>query len=274
MKIKYLGTAAAEGFPALFCDCEKCKKARKAGGKNIRTRSQAIIDGKLLIDYPPDTYWHLIRNDINILDVPDCVITHEHSDHFFPMDMEWMRAGFSHPPAGWHFRVYGSSDIEKGLGDLPERTEGILQYVRVKAFEPFQIGSYTITALKALHGTENPYIYMISDGEKTILYAHDTDIFPDETMEYLRKTKPYFHAVSLDCTEGAEEELPYQGHMCLGSNRKCREILNEMGVTDSRTRFILNHFSHNGLNAVYDEFQALAAKEGFITSYDGMEMEV
>ena len=44
MKLKYLGTAAAEGVPALFCTCEVCRKSMELGGKNIRTRSQAIID--------------------------------------------------------------------------------------------------------------------------------------------------------------------------------------------------------------------------------------
>lgn len=54
MKIQYLGTAA-EGLPALFCECETCKHAAFLGGRNIRTRSQAIIDDALLIDYPADT---------------------------------------------------------------------------------------------------------------------------------------------------------------------------------------------------------------------------
>jgi len=40
MKFQYLGTAAAEGWPALFCNCDNCEKARKAGGKNIRIRTQ------------------------------------------------------------------------------------------------------------------------------------------------------------------------------------------------------------------------------------------
>ena len=56
MKLKYLGTAAAEGIPVLFCDCDVCKKSMQLGGRNIRTRSQAIIDNTLLIDFPPDTY--------------------------------------------------------------------------------------------------------------------------------------------------------------------------------------------------------------------------
>lgn len=273
MNIKYLGTAASEGFPALFCECENCKKARKLGGKNFRTRSQAIIDGKLLIDFPADTYWHLTKNNIDILNLSHCFITHIHQDHFYPEDMKYLTKGYSHPPADWQFNVYGSSDVEDKLGDLPKRTNGRLKYTHINAFEPFILGEYTITALKALHGTENPYIYIISDGEKTILYAHDTDIFPGETWEYLRKTKPYFDLVSLDCTEGAEESLPYKGHMCLGTNKKCRDMMNEMGLTDSKTKFILNHFSHNGLSAAYDEFVPIAESEGFIVSFDGMEIK-
>ena len=33
MEIQYLGTAAAEGWPALFCDCDICHRARKEGGE-------------------------------------------------------------------------------------------------------------------------------------------------------------------------------------------------------------------------------------------------
>lgn len=36
--------------------------------------------------------------------------------------------------------------------------------------------------------------------------------------------------------------------------------------------FVLNHFSHNG-NAVYDDFSHIAGKNGFLVSYDGMELE-
>ena len=33
MKFRYLGTAASEGWPALFCNCEYCLKAKKARRK-------------------------------------------------------------------------------------------------------------------------------------------------------------------------------------------------------------------------------------------------
>ena len=70
MKLTYLGTAAAEGFPALFCNCPYCEEARRLGGKNIRTRSQSLINDDLLIDFPADTYHHLLlqgmRGDMKI----------------------------------------------------------------------------------------------------------------------------------------------------------------------------------------------------------------
>ncbi len=44
MKIKYLGTAAAERVPAIFCTCEVCSFARKEKGKEIRTQMQTWVD--------------------------------------------------------------------------------------------------------------------------------------------------------------------------------------------------------------------------------------
>jgi phosphoribosyl 1,2-cyclic phosphate phosphodiesterase len=50
MKLLFLGTAAAEGFPGLFCNCASCREARALGGKNLRMRSSLLINEDLLID--------------------------------------------------------------------------------------------------------------------------------------------------------------------------------------------------------------------------------
>ena len=47
MNIRFLGTAAAEGIPGIFCQCPACRAARAAGGRELRTRSGAIVDGRL-----------------------------------------------------------------------------------------------------------------------------------------------------------------------------------------------------------------------------------
>ena len=62
MKFTFLGTAAAEGFSAVFCNCKYCIEARKLKGKNIRTRSQSLINDDLLVDLPADTYSHFSHN--------------------------------------------------------------------------------------------------------------------------------------------------------------------------------------------------------------------
>ena len=57
MKLTYLGTAAAEGWPAAFCNCDGCRAARRLGGRNIRTRSQALVDDALLLERTPCFIW-------------------------------------------------------------------------------------------------------------------------------------------------------------------------------------------------------------------------
>ena len=47
MNLTYLGTAAAEGWPGIFCRCEFCERAKRLGGRDIRTRSQALLDDAL-----------------------------------------------------------------------------------------------------------------------------------------------------------------------------------------------------------------------------------
>lgn len=274
MKIKFLGTAAAEGTPAFFCDCEVCRLSRERGGKNIRTRTQALIDGKLLIDFGPDTYYHLIRDKINLTDVENCLITHVHEDHLYERELYYLGSGFGHPHNGYVFNIYGSEDIKAITEPIAALTEGRLNINAVKPFKPFTVGDYTVTALKAWHGTENPYIYLITKDNKTILYAHDSDMFPKETQEYLESVKPHIDLASLDCTNANAPEITYRGHMGLIQNKQCRQYLTETGIADTNTVFVLNHFSHNGTNCLYDEFLPIAEKYGFIVSYDSMEIEI
>lgn len=45
-------------------------------------------------------------------------------------------------------------------------------------------------------------------------------------------------------------------------------------IISGRTKMVLNHFSHNGISSVYDEFKPIANNKGFEISYDGMEITV
>ena len=112
---------------------------------------------------------------------------------------------------------------------------------------------------------------MISDSEKTILYLHDTGLLFDEVYDYLENNKVKADLVSYDCTYVA---LPSAGgHMGLDSVPIVRKKLEEIGVCGEKTVHIVNHFSHNGM-LLHDELCEAAAKIGFLTSYDGMAVEI
>ena len=69
MQIKFLGTGAAEGIPAINCDCNHCIRAREEGGKLVRERSAILFQlpgYNMLVEVPPD-----IRDLINRQQVHD-----------------------------------------------------------------------------------------------------------------------------------------------------------------------------------------------------------
>lgn len=276
MKLQFLGTAAAEGVPSLFCQCEVCRKARERGGREIRSRSQAIVNDRLMIDFPCDTFSHVTQHGIDLSRVRNFLITHVHGDHTFPWELCNIRRGRAHFREdgidGVHF--YGSEDVAPRFEAQIKEVVDRIHVHTVAPFAPFTVENMKITALKAKHGTAHPYIYMIEDGNSAMLYGHDTDVFCEETWEYLKGASVVFDLVSLDCTGGAHEDLNYSGHMCLGRNITCRNRMMECGIANGDTVFVLNHFSHNGLNVNYLEFSQLAQQNGFEISYDGMTVEV
>lgn len=270
MKFQFLGTAAAEGIPALWCECEVCRRSREIGGRALRTRSQAIIDDQLLIDFPADTYAHLLKNKLDLLNVHNILITHSHQDHLYELDFGMLSPGFSHVPADFKLNIYGSDKVGEMVSPKIANIPQLASFTEVKAFEPFCAGKYSVTPLKAIHDPNaGPLFYMISDGEKTVLYGHDTHYFCDEVWEYLAKVKPHFDLVSLDCTNGMRP-MNYVGHMGFYENRQVRDRFIAEGYADEKTIFVSNHFSHNAESVVYDDLAKIAAKEDFLVSYDGM----
>ena len=279
MKIQYLGTAAAEGIPALFCSCKSCEEARRLGGKNIRTRSQAIIDDTLLIDFPADTYMHVLHGGLQLHKVRHCLITHAHCDHLYPDELSMRHGNFAKMTAEEEgvLCLYGSRAVKKKVGDIiydyDLEKQNRVSFCSVLPHQTYDVGGYSVTPMTAVHDPmAGPYIYAIAKDGKTMLYGHDTGVFPEATWEYLAKSGLRFDFVSLDCTEG-DGPMGYDSHMNLERDLLVRERLIAIGCADEKTVFCANHFSHNGQNVTYDVFTERAAKHGFLTSFDGMCVE-
>ncbi len=280
MKIKYLGTSAAEGIPAMFCECEICKKSRALGGKNIRTRSQALIDNSLLLDFPSDTFSHFLKYDIPMSKIEACLITHSHEDHLCVNEIIYRKHGFARIYSDKRLTFYSdcsSFDIIKRKLDFHQIPTDTVNNALISPFVPFDASGYKVTALRASHSAATaPVVYLIEKDGKTLLYSHDSSEYPEESIEYLKNFGKHIDFVSSDCTEGTKE-ISYVGHLNLQRNIKMREHFDRMGITDKNTVWCLNHFSHNGGHdggvVIYDDFSKIAEGYGFITSYDGLEIE-
>lgn len=276
MKIQYLGTAAAEGIPAIFCDCETCRKSALAGGRNIRTRSQALIDDCLLVDFPADTYMHFLQYSVPLSKIKNCLITHSHLDHLYPTDLAMRKDGFSHLSESFPMTFYSDVSGCEMLNDtkrahaIDDNTVVVNQLV---LNEPFEVDGYKVVALRAAHDPKStPVVFLIEKDGKTLFYSNDTSEYPEESMAYLKTLKKPIDFISLDCTEACNH-VTYIGHLSLERCIALRQTLLDIGAADEKTKFILNHFSHNGKNVMYDEFVKIAAEHGFDVTYDGMVVE-
>jgi phosphoribosyl 1,2-cyclic phosphate phosphodiesterase len=273
MRLQYLGTGAAEGIPATFCACPVCKEAARRGGREIRTRSQALLDGKILFDFPPDTYAHYLNYRFDLPGIEHVLVTHSHMDHFFPQEFELRSGGFVHePPPLLH--VYGNDKVGRALLAALPRGDQESQRLVFRPLTPFEktgVGGYAVTPLLAKHDpAERCLFYLAERGGGALLYAHDTGIFPDETWDYLGSARPRLGMVSLDCTMAAFKEG--SNHMGLPDAALVRERLLDMGLAGEATVFALNHFSHNGgLN--HRELCEKAQTLGFTVAWDGLGLE-
>ena len=269
MKVTYLGTAAAEGFPALFCNCQYCNEARKVGGKNIRTRSQTIINDDLLIDFPADTYSHFLQNGIKGDQIKYLLITHSHSDHFYFQDLFMRRGPFAHNMSVPSLKVFCSKSVYDKFDIIPEN-------VKVMILEPYQsikFGQYMITTLPARHMLDSEAFIYIIQGEKTLLYAHDTGYFYEDVFEFIEKNKFAFDMVSLDCTN-VDIPITDEGtHMGFPNIERVLNRLTAMGAITDLTLKYVNHFSHNG-NPLQYILEEKAKYYDCLVSYDGCQVVI
>ncbi|MBR3864666.1 MAG: MBL fold metallo-hydrolase [Clostridia bacterium] len=267
MKITYLGTAAAEGFPALFCNCKYCNEARKAGGKNIRTRSQALINDNLLIDFPADTYSHFLQNDIRGDKIEYLLISHAHPDHFYLADLFMRNFPYSHNMSAPTLKLFCPKTVYEAFDNIPKNIEATI----LQPYQTVDLGQYKITALPAKHMLDSQAFIYIIQGEKTLLYAHDTGYFYDEVINFIQKNKFVFDMVSLDCTN---VDIPISDagtHMGFINIERLLNRLFAIGaITDSTLKYV-NHFSHNG-NPLHHILEDRAKQYDCLVSYDGCKV--
>ena len=270
MRLTYLGTAAAEGFPALFCNCAYCREARRLGGKNIRTRAQALVNDDLLIDFPADTYHHFLSHGIEGDTVRYLLLSHAHSDHLYPMDLTIRHGCYAHRMRAPTLSVVASPYVASTLGALPN-----VEVTPIRPFESVTLGPYRVTALPARHMQERPVgdaLFYLIEGERTLLYAHDTGFFFEDVFDFLQKEHICLDMLSLDCTNADIPIGDTGSHMGFANHERLLKRLRDGGVLSADTLCYVNHFSHNG-NPLHEHLTSRAATLGCHVSYDGCRVD-
>ncbi len=277
MKFKFLGTAAAEAIPALWCNCDTCKQAWANGGKDIRRRASYLIDDDTLIDFGPDAHWQTHAFDVNLTKIKRIFFTHPHADHLDPVELFWRSPGFGNLETT--LDVYGMNRIAcRIMDELSGTGHGYsLEDLKIKFHSLWHGAEFetddgiSATAIDARHAEGlGALFYAIRRGGKSVLVANDTGYPLEHSWEIIEKMK--FDLVTVDSTMGFSNTR-YNGHMNVDTVVEFAERLKEKGCLNPGARVFATHFSHNGGN-LQSRLEEYFTPHGIGVAYDGLEIDL
>lgn len=275
MELLLLGTAAAEGWPAPFCVCEACREARRRGGPNVRSRSGALVDDDLKIDFCPDTVSQMQRTGRDLSAVRTLVFTHQHSDHIAPLELLWASRPFTNTPPREPIAVFGNAEVMEMLHAAVPKPDTVNLDLR-PPLQPLQpVTTPTGDAVLPLPADHAPGAFVLritrARDNKTLFYGHDSGLYPDATLGALADGPPLDVAL-LDCTSGGQA-TKNRGHLGVdGVLQMVSELRGRGAITDA-TRVIATHFSHNG-GLLHEELVRTFLPHGVEVAFDGMLVRV
>lgn len=268
MQILLLGTGAAHGIPAFSSESRVSRYAREHGGKDVRTRTAALIDGILKIDLPPDTLTQVQREGLDVRDWIALIFTHSHDDHFAPSELQYCVIPFNDRDH-LDFSIYGNARIVDEL--WTRYPNWPFDIHPTTSFEPFSIADYRIVPFKANHKLdEDSQNFVIEREGKKLIYATDTGVIFPESMDFLAGAKA--DCLIIECTEGFVP-TQYHGHLDIHECRQMVEALRKNGALQDRARVVTVHHADQG-EGTHDELTAAFAPDGIEVGYDGMVIDL
>lgn len=284
MKLTFLGTSAANAFPEPFCSCPNCTAARAEGGRSLRKRSSALLDGRLLIDLGPDILASANQHGIDLTGVQYCLQTHFHADH---LDLSHLLSrspdyGVAGAP---RLDFYASAGTlvrarETFLRDLshrdlllPDAQEQLnLAIHAIEPYAPVDIGPYRVTPYPANHAHgSGAFIYAVRGEGGCLLYATDTAALFEEVWKAFHRDAMRFDLVVLDHTYGPDEES--SDHLCAHDVAAHVARLREEGLLQEGGLVYATHIAHEG-NPPHAELCRFAREHGYEVAYDGLDVSI
>lgn len=278
MKIQFLGTGAAEGFPAAFCNCKYCNAVRKEGEREFRTRSQVLIDGCLSVDFPPEAFAHSLKYNFRLSDIRYLLVTHSHMDHFYAHDFilrGYKYAELSEPV----LEIFGNAEVQNVFNECTAREMKpvVAPNIIFSVISPHQIfnaGEYRVTTISANHSkTEDAMLFYIENKGKGYLHFYDTGRVADSEIDFLAKNNAKVDLVCFDCTFVEHTAGYVSRHMGIEDAMAMKEKLIEKNIIDGNTKILVSHFSHNA-NPTREKLKNIEKEYGVTAAYDGLTVEI
>jgi phosphoribosyl 1,2-cyclic phosphate phosphodiesterase len=297
MHITFLGTGAAEAYPALFCNCDNCQRARKLGGRNLRARSSALVNQDLLIDFGPDTPAQSVRFNADLTKVENLLLTHSHADHLFMHDVRHRKKSSRIDGQLGVLTMWGNVDSvdmfneqardvmmeefgqDRKRAIRPTREEvidelGDFLLMQTRVITPHQsldIGRYKVHTIHAHHKEPEVCLnYIIDDGKTRFLYGNDTGTWEPAEWDFIGSLGTKLDVVALDCTVGVKHGGG--GHHSNESFLAAHKEFIDRRLLSPGARFFAHHFSHQW-NFVHDDIVPIMSPHGVEVTYDGLVVE-
>ena len=267
MNIRLMGTGGADGIPAFYAGTRVSEHARKHGGKDVRTRAAALVDGTLKLDLGPDTWCQIVRDGLDAREWTSVFFTHSDADHFAPDELMYALYPFNdYEYAG--FAVFANLAICRRI--LDKYPDWPFELVTTQSFHPVTHAGYTVTPVRAHHmQNEDAHNLVVQDGESTLMYATDTGIWTEPTWEALASFK--LDCLVLECSEGFAS-TNYDGHLDANEFLSVLGRLHKQGTVQTGTKVWTTHHSHQG-EATHEELVKFFAPHGVNVGFDGALVE-
>ncbi|MBL8041224.1 MAG: hypothetical protein JNM04_07735 [Chthonomonas sp.] len=268
MKVQLLGTGGADGIPSVFGTSRVSEYAISHGGKDVRTRTAALVDDDLKIDFGPDTLAQIAHFGLQADDWSGIVFTHSHDDHLCESELQYALYPFTMLEFA-PFTIYGNDVVlERIAARYPAWP---FELVETRSFVPFSHNGYTITPVHANHKLdEDAHNLIIDDGSVKLLYGTDTGIWLEPTWQAL--VGHVFGGVVIECSEGFNR-TDYYGHLDAHGCLEVMDRLRGMGCLAQDCKIVTTHHWHLG-DATHAELESFFAPYGIEPGYDGMTFEI
>lgn len=285
--MQFLGTAAADVLPGPLCDCPICRDARMRPNRR-RLRSMFLLDPENLIDCGPDFAAAVMQRGVDVTALRNVFLTHTNDDHFCASN-----AGLIHMAntrTGKPVDLYLSEPAYAALlrkaafyGEVFPDTDS---YCALKAEEvrlhpvavgiPFSAGGYEVTAVRTTHrvsATETALNYRVRQNGHSLLYASDTGLYPQESLELLQNSR--LDVLIMEGTWGSRTDQPSEMHLNAYTFLEQMETFRKYGIITVDTQVFCTHINHKHdfNHEAYQAFFDAHALQPVTVAYDGLQVD-